>query len=160
MLRQHQIIDSEGKGPSGSFAILWEPAQCLSTSHVLPCLHLWCYVTAWCGWKAKTSGIWSLLNFTQQIFAAMKHWQRSQRLFLNGLDESLQLHHQTQKHSPSAIILNSFLSNKHRKLLLFLQRFQQDRKYASSIKSGWSRIALNVKCRKTHISMRNIPVKQ
>lgn len=78
VLQQHQIFDSESKGPSGSFAILWEPAQHLSTSYVLPCLHLWCYVTTWCGWKAKTRGIWSLLNFTQQICAAMKHWQLSQ----------------------------------------------------------------------------------
>lgn len=45
-------------------------------------------------------------------------------LLLNGLDDSLHLHHQTQKHSPSATDLNTFLSNKHWKLLLFLQWVQ------------------------------------
>lgn len=57
-------------------------------------------------------------------------------LLLNGLDESLHLHHQTQKHSPSAMDLNTFLCNKHRKLLLFLQWLQQDRINAYSIKSA------------------------
>lgn len=45
-------------------------------------------------------------------------------LLLNGLDLSLYLHHKTQKRYPSAIDLNTFPSNKNRKLLLFLQWLQ------------------------------------
>lgn len=59
-------------------------------------------------------------------------------LIFSVLGVILYLHQvqQNQKHPLSGIDLNIFLSNKYRKLLLFLQSVQQDGRNASSIVSG------------------------
>lgn len=76
--------------------------------------------------------------------------------FFYALEVILYLHQdqQNQKHPCSAIDSNVFLSNKYRKLLLFLQRVQQDERRASSIISGWKRIPANMKWGKMHVSMK------
>lgn len=63
------------------------------------------------------------MKFQPKDLHSYERWQLSPMLFFNALEVILYLHQdqQNQKHSRSAIDLNVFLSNKDRKLLLFLQ---------------------------------------
>lgn len=63
------------------------------------------------------------MKFQPKDLHCYERWQLSAMLFFNVLEVILYLRQdqQNKKHCPSAIDLNIFLSNKYRKLVLFLQ---------------------------------------